>query len=139
MKECYNESQLNEFWRSTTGILEYSLNFIKTFSFDNERRVTNCLKLLSKISQTIALERLGLMPSSALNDIPSVIVDKNHRRSVEELTVTSLKENVVLWFDGELTQCSDGLNTGEVLNQIITLVQNRLESLLDIYQNIFKR
>lgn len=138
MKECYNESQLSDFWRSTAKILDYSLEFVKNFPFDNERRITNCLKLLSKISQTIALERLGLMPSNILNDIPSVIGDKKNRKTVEELTCAQIKHNANTWLNNQFVGSKKSEKI-EFVKMVINQIGQRLEIFLNNYQVIFKK
>lgn len=148
MKECYSCPQLSDFWRSTVVILEYSIGFLKTFNFDNERRITNCLKLLGKIAQTVALERLGLMPSNVFNDTAILFCEKK-RRSIEDLAVEALKENAETWFrnlvsNDQREQASDGAGPQGAadikLLQLITFqLLERLHHLEENYQSIFKK
>lgn len=129
-------------------ILEYSIGFLKTFNFDNERRITNCLKLLGKIAQTVALERLGLMPSNVFNDTAILFCEKK-RRSIEDLAVEALKENAETWFrnlvsNDQREQASDGAGPQGAadikLLQLITFqLLERLHHLEENYQSIFKK
>ncbi|XP_063706228.1 protein unc-13 homolog 4B-like [Culicoides brevitarsis] len=150
----YTDQQLVEFWKSSVQLLENSVAMVKKFDFDNEKRVTNLLKTLQKISSIVSMSKMGLLGGAMFDQEPQNEIDKKARDSIEEILVDAIKENVKIWFETHVSlgvtnrdeedgwiSMEKNLNKFELekLCQILSKMQQRLSLIKDVYAVPFKK
>lgn len=149
----YTDEQLSLFWSSTVQLLENSVNMIRKFEFDNEKRATNLMKTLHKISSIVSMSKVGLLGSDLFKNEPVNEIDKKARISIEAIINEATKENFKLWFETNVNvgitgrDEEDGLSIQRNLNEfeleklshVLTKMQERLTLIKDVYAMPFKK
>lgn len=146
-QSTYDRVQMTDFWSATTKMLEYTMQSLEKFQFDNEKRALNMMKVLNRILRIMSMCRLGLCATDMLNAIAvNGALGKRDRSSIEELVVDALKENVKTWF---LEQTKDMKSSAIAVNpevqrvqrvfEVVEAITDRLNLLILKYQPIFKK
>lgn len=149
----YTDEQLSAFWSSSVQLIENSVKMIKNFEFDNEKRVTNLLRTLHKISSIVSMSKVGLLGDNMFSKKPINEIDKKARESIETIIDEASKENARIWFASHVNMGvtgrdeEDGLSIQTNLNkfeleklcQILSKIQERLCLINDVYALPFKK